>query len=305
MKGNLARQLAMGLATALLLVGCTSAAATPAPSTTPTAASEHPTTPPTAPNATLQPSPTPSASPAPTLSDADSAAVAAAESIIRAVGGAVPLAASSRVLPSDPISGELGTFVEIGGWQVAWNSRSVLRWVFSPDVFAVPPDPSTWLTESQARERVKQALTSLGVSLGAPDSLVDYNSAGWKAQWDRRIDGIRAAGDGTWVSITADGGFAAYGYSESPTAPKPARTITKAQALAKAPYCKNGTENGKTGTCTIDMVWHAPYVEGQKPPLRLCWYLQYSWTDIDEDSGAVGVWLDAGTGEEVDSRATS
>lgn len=292
MKGPDRRTLLAWAASAWLVLGCTSAA---------------PSSPTTSPTATLEPGPTPSSSPstspAPTLSDADAAAVTAAEGIIKAIGGTVPQTDVPRVLPSDPVTGEPGTYVEIGDWQVAWNSNGVLRWVLSPDIFA-PPDPAYKLTDEQARERVQQALTALGLSLGTPDSFGYTDSASqWKALWDRRIGGVPVSGDGTWVVITSDGDFAAYGYSESPTAPMPASTISKAQALAKAPWCKNGKQNSRTGTCTIELEWHAPYTEEPKPPLRLCWKIQYSWTD-GEEGGATVVWLDGGTGAEVDSATT-
>jgi hypothetical protein len=307
MKGLDRRSFPVWLASAWLVVGCSTTsitpspaggAVTPSPQTSPTATLEPSPTP------TASPAPTPTASPAPTLSAADAAAVAAAEGIIQAVGGTVPQTASPRVLPSDPISGELGTYVEIGYWQVAWNSRGALRWVFSPDVFAAP-DPAYKVTEAQAWERVQEALTALHVSLGAPDSFEYVGSAvWWKAQWDRKIAGVPVGGDATWVTITSDGDFGVYGRSETLTAPKPATMITKAQALAKEPWCKNGTKNGRTETCTIELVWHAPSYVEPKPPLRLCWQIQYSWAE-GEDGGATRVWLDAGTGEEIDIAMTS
>jgi hypothetical protein len=301
MMGLNSRSFAGCLAAVCLVAGCTAAtrssggsAVTPGPTLV------------NAPSAALGASPTPSAVACPTLSQADSAAVAAAEAIIEAVGGSVPLAACPRVLSTDPVSGQAGTYVEMDGWQVAWDSKAALRQVISLDS-RPQPGPTTTLTESQARARVQGVLTALGVSPGAPDSFVYLGGgveAEWRARWDRRIDGIRAVGDGTWVNITGAGVFEAYGYVETPILSRPATTITEAQALARFPWCKSSTKSGRTEICTVELVWYGPGVaEGQRPPLRLCWQVQLAWTD-GEESGATVVWLDAGTGEEVDSAST-
>jgi hypothetical protein len=157
--------------------------------------------------------------------------------------------------------------------------------------------------------RVSDILSRLGISLGTPNSItLDQNAANWRAQWTRVLDGYPVPSDGTLVLTMPDGSFEAYGYSETPNAPAPATPISQAAAIAKAGRCQNvanGT-NGLTETCTVAMEWHAGQPsQGQTPLLRLCWRIADSWNDTDQNSGGGAVWVDAGTGEVVDSAAIS
>jgi hypothetical protein len=243
----------------------------------------------------------------PSLPAADAAAIDRATRVILSLGGSVSPQTSAVVSNSRP-DGEPGTAVKLGEWLIEWDQTGRLAHVFD----ALPPyTPTTGgaLSESQARARVADILSRLGFSLGTPDSsMLDGDSADWRAQWTRVLDGYPVPGDGTLVLILPDGTFESYSYSETANAPVPTALISQAAAVAKAGRCNNianGT-NGLTETCTVALEWHAPRpVEGQTSLLQLCWRIADSWNDNDQNYGGGVIWFDAGTGDVVDSAAIS
>ena len=243
-----------------------------------------------------------SATPAITADAADASAIGRATALLRALGILVTADSSTMVLPADPKSWPGGTFVSGAGWEVVWDAKGVLCFVFAP---GTPVTAATPLTEAEASARVAKVVAALGAGLGRPDSLSFDTGAGWSAQWMRKIDGIVAFGDGTLLMLTADGTFQSYRTSESPTMPKPALLLTRAQALATFPACRNSSKGAaKTETCTAELIWTRPATAPETDPLRLCWELKYGWTQ-GEEFGGVQEDLDAGTGEVVDTAAVS
>jgi hypothetical protein len=236
------------------------------------------------------------------LSPADAAAVDRATSIVHALGGTV--APDARVSVSGLGSdGTPATVVALGDWMVEWDQAGRLTHVF----VALLPDTSTpALSEAAARIRVADVLSRLGITLGAPTSFLRENvgSDDWRAHWDRTLDGFPVPSDGTLVVIWPDGAFEAYGYAEAPNAPAPATRISQSQAVAKAGRCRNipSGSNGLVETCTVSLEWHTPHAaQEQGSLLRLCWKIATFWDDNDQNSGGVQVWIDAGTGEVLDS----
>ena len=241
------------------------------------------------------------------LSPEDAAAVDRATRIILALGGSVSAQSSVSVSHSRP-GGKPGTAVHLDDWQLEWDQTGRLALVFD-GVPPVAPTPSVAMSEAQARVRVADIVDRLGTGLGAPDSLMlDYNSADWRAQWTRVLDGYPVPADGTLILMLPDGTFESYSYSETPNSPVPATLISQAAALAKVGRCNNianGT-NGLTETCTVSLEWHAGRPsEGQTSLLQLCWRVADSWMDNDQNSGGGAIWFDAGTGDVVDSTAIS
>lgn len=231
------------------------------------------------------------------------AGVARATAVIHALGGDVSADEPTTVLVADPESNQDGLWVQIGDadhrWEVGWTPQGVLRWVFA----VTQPGAAAALTQTQAAARVSETLARLGLSLGAPDSLI-YGSD-WSAEWSRKIDGVPALGDGTSLHLAPDGSFGSYRFAESATAPKPATLLSKTQALSKFPTCRNSAAGAaKTETCTTQLVWVRPVVAWPDDPLRLCWELKYHWTKGEGFGGSVE-YLDAGTGDLVDSMAES
>jgi hypothetical protein len=250
----------------------------------------------------LMPSSRPSATDGPSLSPADAAAVDRAAIVIRALGGSVSPDARVSVsgLGSD---GTPATVVALGAWLIEWDQAGRLTHVF----VALLPDTSTpALSEAAARTRVADVLSRLGITLGAPTSFLRENGASddWRAHWDRTLDGFPVPSDGTLVVIRPDGAFEAYGYAEAPNAPAPATRISQSQAVAKAGRCRNipSGSNGLVETCAVSLEWHTPQPAQERGSLlRLCWKIATAWDDNDQNYGGGQVWLDAGTGEVLDS----
>jgi hypothetical protein len=241
----------------------------------------------------------------PSLSPADAAAVDRATSVIRALGGSVSPDANVSVSGLGP-DGTPETVVALGAWLIEWDQSGRLAHVF----VALPPYTSTpggALSEAAARTRVADILARLGISLGAPTSIFyDDSNLDWRAHWDRVLDGFPVPSDGTMVIIQADGTFQSYGYSQAPNAPAPAHRISQVQAVAKAGRCRNipSGPNGLVETCTAGLEWHMPgLAQGEGRLLRLCWRISFAWDDNDQNYGGGALWIDAGTGEVVDSTA--
>jgi hypothetical protein len=242
----------------------------------------------------------------PSLSPADAAAVDRATLVIRALGGSVSPDARVSVLGLGS-DGTPATVVALGAWLVQWNPSG--RLTFVVDVLPpYAPTPDGALSEAGARTRVADVLSRLGITLGAPTSFLweNVSSDDWRAHWDRTLDGFPVPSDGTMVVIRPDGVFEAYGYAEAPNAPAPATRISQSQAVAKAGRCRNipNGPNGLVETCTVSLEWHTPQpAQEQGSLLRLCWTISTFWDDNDQNYGGGRVWLDAGTGEVLDSTA--
>jgi hypothetical protein len=120
------------------------------------------------------------------------------------------------------------------------------------------------------------------------------------------LDGFPVPSDGTVVLIRSDGAFESYGYTAAPNAPAPVTRISQAQAVATAGRCRNITDgpNKLNESCSVTLEWHAPQsAQGDAALLQLCWRIATAWTDGDQNYGGGSLWLDAGTGEQVDSAA--
>jgi len=280
MNATQGRRILLVLATAGLLAGC---------------AAQAPSVPPAGSSAGLTQTPTVSA---------DTAAIQRATGVMQALGFQVPAGVTATVGATNPATEGVGTVVSLGKWDVEWNSQGMLTQVFVPST----PSAAAKLTSAQAAARITQVLTALGATLPAPDSLVYEDTvADWAAEWSRTIDGVAAPQDGTKVVLTPDGQFVSYWHAESTLASKPAQPLTKAQAIAKYPTCKNSSNgaNGKTEKCTVELVWYRATTMSPDEPIRLCWELKYQWSDNNQGRGGTVGYIDAGTGDVVDAAAIS
>jgi len=234
---------------------------------------------------------------------AEQAAIARALGVIVSLGGSAVPDASTTVSDSGP-AGEPGGFVSVGSWRVQWDPQWRLIFVAVLPPF-VTSAPGTVISEAVARTRLADYRTRLGLVVAPPDSLVpDPNTEGWRAQWDRLIGGVPVSSDGTLMAIDADGAFLSYRHIESAAKSPPAKTISQVKALSRFPRCRNSAAgpSGLVETCTIKLEWHAP-ATSPGAPLQLCWRIDYSRKGNDEFQASV-LWLDAGTGEQVDAAAT-
>ncbi|HEX7492524.1 MAG TPA: hypothetical protein VF337_12555 [Candidatus Limnocylindrales bacterium] len=251
-------------------------------------------------------SPLSSASAGASLSAADAAAVDRAATLVKGLGGPVPPEASVSVTHQGHDGGP-GTTVMLGQWLLEWDESGRLTNVVVA-LSAYAPSTTEPISEAAARTRVGDVLNRLGVNLGAPTeiSYVGAGSVDWRAHWSRMLDGFPVPSDGTIVIIMQDGAFQSYSYTEAPSAPAPTTRITQAQAVAKTGRCRNITNgpNGLIESCTVNLEWHASQAE-QSSLLQLCWRITTAWNDNDQNQGGAALWLDAGTGEVVDSASIS
>ncbi len=290
---NPTRTLVLTIGVALLLGGCVGAQ----PNASPSAAVALPSASAAAPGR-----PTIAPTVAPSSSAADATAVARATVIVTSLGGSVT-PGYVGVVP--PMLGVPGEFVSVGSWVVQWDPQGKLIFVAVLPPF-VPSAPRTVISEAVARTTIADYRTRLGLVVAPPDSLApDPATEGWWAQWYRQIGGIAAPSDGTLMAIDAAGDFLSYRYIESAVKSAPVKTISQAKALSQFPRCRNSTggANGLVETCSVKLEWHAPATT-PGAPLQLCWRIDYSRKDKDEFQASI-LWLDAGTGEQVDASMTT
>jgi hypothetical protein len=299
--GHQSRRVAIVVGAALVLSGCSVAQGTPVAST-PTVL-PAPSAPATSARAVTSTPPEVLATAEPSRPPAEVAAIERAVGVIVSLGGSADPDASTTVSDSG-LLGEPGELVSVSGWRVQWDPQGRLIFVAILPPFATS-SPGTVISEAVARNRLADFRTRLGLVVAPPNSLVqDPTTEGWLAQWDRLIGGVPVSNDGMLMAIGADGAFLSYRYVESETAPAPAKTLSKAKALSLFPRCRNSTggPNGLIETCTATLEWHAPQMT-TGAPLQLCWRIDYLRRDNDGTSAGV-LWLDAGTGQQVDAAAT-
>jgi hypothetical protein len=175
-----------------------------------------------------------------------------------------------------------------GRWNVTWNKDSVLLDLYFDDPLAPTPVPSAKLTTAKAKARVLQVTAVMDVDMGDPDEFAYSPDLGlWVANWHRLIDGYPTssglAPDGIEISVYLDGTFRDYSYQWSPVADKPAKVITRDQALSKAAaLCR---PHG----CTAQLTW---WRTEPNQPMVLTWHLMSKNAECHADE-----WRDAGTGE--------
>jgi hypothetical protein len=266
---------AVSIAAALLAAACGGAAATPAPS-----------------DASPEPSATastlPTAAPSPT-SEYDVRAAA----IIEALGGKVPAGATAAVTYGDTNGGSPSVHVALGDWQLAWDSKGVLRHVYWEQFTdGTTPPPSAILSETQIRSRFDAFVAALDLTIGPPQEVVEQEGA-WMAAWPRLVDGVPAEENGTRFWVNDDGTFLQYTYGWNDLGPKPASLITADQAIKAVEDCPGGTAG-----CEASLVWHLPSTGAADEPLILCWIV-----GPKGGNGDWRVWVDAGSGEIVDVAA--
>lgn len=290
---NPTRTVVLTIVLALLLGGCVASQ----PAASPSAAVALPSA-----SAAAPARPTIAPTVAPSISAMDATAAARATVIVTSLGGSVT-PGYVGVVP--PLLGVPGEFVSVGSWGVQWDPQGKLIFVAVLPPF-VPSAPRTVISEAVARTTIADYRTRLGLVVAPPDSLVpDLVAGGWWARWYRQIGGIAAPSEGTLMAIDAAGDFLSYQYIESAAKSAPVKTISQAKALSQFPRCRNskGGPNGLVETCSVKLEWHASAMT-PGAPLQLCWRIDYTRRDSDGSLASV-LWLDAGTGEQVDAGTTT
>jgi hypothetical protein len=274
-------------AAALALAGLTAGCGGAASSTSP-ASPAVPATPSATPAVSAEPTP---------VASGRLALEAEAVAIITALGGQAPAGVTPVVTLSDPDSPTSAVHVALGDWQMAWDSKHVLRHVFWEQYAEgdSTPLPGAALTEPEIRARVSALVRALGLQLGEPVELLTQEDA-WMADWPRLVDGVPAEENGTRLWLNKDGSFLQYTFGWNDLAPKPAAVITAAEAIAALDDCK--VKAGSPAVCAAKLVWHLPSSAALDDPLVLCWVV-----GPKGGNGDWQVWVDAGTGKIVDVAA--
>ena len=293
MNVNLGRKLLEGLAVAVLVAGCTSAGASPTSSraSTPTAS---PGSPFATPVVTAQATTTPAPSPSPTTHDP----LVPVVRLINALGGHAAMADQWERGPSDsicqdsPLSGNLnlaGSYAWNGTWCAVWYRDGTLMDLLcaGPSQNPAPSPPTSTKATTrllQLRDILEHQLGSLPAN-GKP-KVAPYYDEGFRAEWDRTVDGVPVQtdyeSDGVMISVYLDGTFMEYTYQWSPIGPKPAKTLSKAQALAKA--------GCKPGKCSAPTLTWFRWSDDPSELTRLTWI-------IDGPNPCSTSFVDAETGE--------
>ncbi len=198
----------------------------------------------------------------------------------------LPTPTATPTLPAEPILVETTT-----------TDSSVVYQI------AVAPSP-TQLDEASARARA----TKIGalVGLSAPDSVwQEPTDAGWEGDWASRpgqscpaptcIEGFPI--DPSYPAIRLDmdayGTVLSFSRTLGPTEAAPAHLISEAQARKVA--------GGKPNR--VELVWALEPPSSQT--FRLAWRLDYAKVQPDGESWPCVVWLDAGSGAQLDTACVS
>jgi hypothetical protein len=149
---------------------------------------------------------------------------------------------------------------------------------------------------------------ALGLAPGGTPTMSPDVDEGWRASWGRTVDGVPVLGDGTTVTLFADGAFHAAAERERPLAPMPPAVLGRADATRLAAERLAGllgpTDAGASTLVGLDLAWVAPNdtFDGARPDapdpvVRLAWVARYRTADaLAERLRALELYLDAGDG---------
>jgi hypothetical protein len=246
-------------------------------------------------------SPKPSPSGPATTADPASARLADAAGIISALGYPPPTGGRVSQQPDLDVGG-LDTQAQFGGsgWLVVWDPSGQLVSAFrivSPGAVGV----------SVARPEVTARMAAVAAVFGRPapagGDLVEADDGQWQAEMPRTVDGLPVLGDGTFITLYADGSFLGYHYLYRTLEPRPARVLTEAEAEGAYARAQRDASIPPFIVARANLIW-APPSATPAPTLRLCWVLY-----LQPVGGAAGassqVFLDAGTGAVLWGDATA
>ena len=147
----------------------------------------------------------------------------------------------------------------------------------------------------------------LAAPTGSPRVRWDPGLESWTVGWERKIGGVLAPGDGTFVAVLPGGEFAALSVVETPAAPAPAKPIAPARAREAAMTwaVARGLVSFKgfsVAPPTLEWRQANDFVEPAKPDspeplLRLVYAVTFSYVPQGEESPRLVVlYVDASSG---------
>jgi hypothetical protein len=149
----------------------------------------------------------------------------------------------------------------------------------------------------QADAEARVAAIGLATGLGTPSAVWKDQVGGlWRAMWPGSIQGVPVDGSIADLELYPDGTVRSLIQTTGPLAPRPAKTLTKNQAIAASQSARRPDE--------ATLVWS--YVGSEDATtLRLEWRL--TWTNEQPDGAQwpCSEWLDAGTGTVLQTACVS
>ena len=106
----------------------------------------------------------------------------------------------------------------------------------------------------------------------AAGDLVESDDGQWQAEMPRTVDGDPVLGDGTFITLYADGSFLGYHYLWRTLEPRPARVLTEAEAEAAYARAQRDASIPPFVVARANLIW-APPSATPAATLRLCWVL--------------------------------
>jgi hypothetical protein len=142
---------------------------------------------------------------------------------------------------------------------------------------------------------------------GKPEIQRSNGAGGWIVRWPRVVDGVAVRGDGTRVTLWADGSFHALNRSERALAARPATTQSADVARSTAERIVASRFKASTANLAVvavDQAWVAPNdtwdptrPDAPDAVLRLAWVVRLqSSGSLADRMRMLELWLDAGDG---------
>jgi len=142
---------------------------------------------------------------------------------------------------------------------------------------------------------------------GKPQIQRSNGAGGWIVRWPRLIDGVPVRGDGTRVTVWADGSFHAVTRNERSLAARPATTLSAEAArtaVERIVANRFKASAADLAVVAVEQAWVAPNDtwEPARPDapdaaLRLAWVVRFqSSGSLADRMRMVEFWLDAGDG---------
>jgi hypothetical protein len=142
---------------------------------------------------------------------------------------------------------------------------------------------------------------------GTPDIQRSSGAGGWIVRWPRLVDGVPVRGDGTRVTVWADGSFHAVTRNERALAARPATMLSADAARATAERIvanRFPASAANLAVVAVERAWVAPNdtwdparPDAPDDVLRLAWVVRFqSSGSLADRMRMVEFWLDAGDG---------
>ncbi len=159
----------------------------------------------------------------------------------------------------------------------------------------------------RARARAVALAAAAGIAGAGTPRATQIADGGWRVAWERSVDGVPVPGDGSTITLFADGTFHAAVHRERPLAEAPATTLER-RAAERIAGDRLGTllgaSRGQARIVGARLAWVAPNdtfdaaaPDAPDPILRLAWIVEVrTVAPLAGRLRALELYLDAGDG---------